>query len=184
MNIYEATLSVIDALEACQMPYMLVGSLSSMYYGFSRSTTDADFVVQFGSCSIEDVLSRLGPQFRFERQMAFELFTATVRSTIEVINSPLTIELFQLSDDPHDQERFQRRKRVNLLDRDVFLPTAEDVIITKLRWQRRKDLDDVRDVIAVQGVNLDWDYIVRWTDQHGTRAVLDELRTSIPPLDE
>jgi hypothetical protein len=53
-----------------------------------------------------------------------------------------------------------------------------------LRWARAKDIDDVRDVIAVQGDSaLDWDYIQGWTDVHGTREKLDAVRASIPPID-
>ncbi len=58
--------------------------------------------------------------------------------------------------------------------------------MTKLHWamlgQRRKECDDVRDVIAVQGNGIDWDYVHYWCDQHGTRALLDEIRASIPPI--
>ncbi|MCW5558620.1 MAG: hypothetical protein KIT22_12405 [Verrucomicrobiae bacterium] len=59
----------------------------------------------------------------------------------------------------------------------VSILTAEDVVITKLRWARAKDLDDVKDVLSVQGDTLDWTAI------HGTRAKLDEIRASISPLD-
>jgi hypothetical protein len=56
----------------------------------------------------------------------------------------------------------------------------------KLRWvvlgRRTKDIDDIRDVIAVQGDRLDWEYIHRWCGQHGTREKLEEIRNSIPPL--
>ena len=80
------------------------------------------------------------------------------------------------------------RVRDELVGRDVYIPTAEDVIIMKLRWakiaKRGKDRDDVCNIIAVQGDDaLDWGYIHHWCDQHGTRALLDELRASIPPLD-
>ena len=74
-----------------------------------------------------------------------------------------------------------------LLGRTVWLPTVEDVIITKLRWAavagRSKDRDDARDVIAVQDVEgaIDWDYVHAWCDRHGTRGLLDEVRRSIPP---
>ena len=40
MTSEEATVAVIDALEALSIPYMLVGSFSSNYYGIGRSTTD------------------------------------------------------------------------------------------------------------------------------------------------
>src|SRR5437868_128163 len=74
-----------------------------------------------------------------------------------------TMELFHLSEDPHDQERFRRRRRVKLFNREVSLPTVEDVLVTKLGWclqgQRSKDWDDVRNVIAIQGDRIDWNYV-------------------------
>ena len=56
----EATLAVIDALEARSIPYMLVGSYSSNVYGVERSTQDAVFVVALGEGAIgeEGALAR------------------------------------------------------------------------------------------------------------------------------
>lgn len=182
----EAALAIIDALEGHQVPYMLVGSFSSNYYGVTRSTKDADFVVQIDPQSITQIAERLGPSFRLNPQTSFETVTMTTRSIIEVVDTMFKIELFYLGDDPHDQERFQRRRRVPFLSREISLPTPEDVIITKLRWcqggRRSKDWEDVRNVLAVQGDRLDWPYIHRWCDQHGTRSLLDEIRQSIPPI--
>ena len=48
MTPQEATVAVIEALEATDIPYMVVGSFSSNYYGISRSTKDADLVVELG----------------------------------------------------------------------------------------------------------------------------------------
>ena len=28
---------------------------------------------------------------------------------------------------------------------------------------------------------IDWPYVYDWSDRHGTRALLDEIRSSIPP---
>jgi hypothetical protein len=110
--------------------------------------------------------------------MSFETVTATSRCVIELRDCPLKIKLFLLSDDPHDQERFARRQPKPLLGHSVFMPSAEDVVITKLRWspqgQRHKDVDDVRNVLAVQGDNLDWTYLHRWCDRRGTRALLED----------
>jgi len=81
------------------------------------------------------------------------------------------IELFLCSDDPHDTARFDRRERVRVLGRDAFMATAEDMVITKLRWasaaRRTKDRDDVRNIIAVRGAELDWDYVERWARHTG-----------------
>ena len=63
--------------------------------------------------------------------------------------------------------------------------TAEDMVVTKLRWaaeaRRSKDIEDVRNILAVRGSELDWAYLERWTAAHGTTALLDEIRRSIPP---
>jgi hypothetical protein len=186
MTSEEAVLAVIDALEALGIPYMLVGSFSSNYYGIARSTKDADFVIQLGSEPLSRIAAQLGAAFRLDPQMTFETITMTRRHVLHVIGIPFQIELFHLSDDPHDQERFRRRQRVTLLGRGAYLPTAEDVVITKLRWaatsRRSKDHDDVLAVLAVQGQNVDWPYVYTWCDRHGTRALLDEIRRSIPPL--
>lgn len=186
MTSEEAAMAVVDALEALQIPYMMVGSFSSNYYGIGRSTKDADFVVQLEPASLAPIMNHLGPAFRLDPQMTFESITLTRRYVVHVVGIPFKIELFLLSDDPHDQERFRRRIRVKLLDREANLPTAEDVIVTKTRWaflsKRSKDADDVRAVIAVQASGIDWPYIYAWCDQHGSRAVLDEIRNSIPPI--
>jgi hypothetical protein len=44
-----------------------------------------------------------------------------------------------------------------------------------------KDLDDVRDVIAMQGNVLDWEYIQRWVALHKTKDKLERAIASIPP---
>jgi len=35
----------------------------------------------------------------------------------------------------------------------------------------------------VQDRNIDWSYVYGWCDQHGTRDLLDEIRSSIPLSD-
>jgi hypothetical protein len=182
----DVVLAVIDALNACDFPHMLVGSYSSNVYGVARSTHDADFVIELGDASISELTRRLAPTIRLDPQLDFETVTMTRRYVAEVASIPFKVEFFLLGSDPYDQERFRRRVQTNALGRTIWLPTAEDVIITKLRWAllagRSKDRDDARDVIAVQEGRIDWDYVHTWCDRHGTRTLLDEVRRSIPPL--
>jgi hypothetical protein len=178
----EATIGVIDALNSLQIPYMLVGSLSSNFYAIPRATQDADFVVQLETGMISSLIERLGPAFQLNRQMTFETVTMTGRYVLHLADNPFSIELFLLSDDPHDLERFARRQHEQVLNRDVVIPTVEDVIITKLRWshsgRRLKDIEDVENVIAVQRDRIDWPYVTSWCDRHATRELLDRVRPS------
>lgn len=184
----EATSKLIGALNAADVDYMLVGSLASNYHGVARATRDADFVIHLGDKRIASILEHLGPEFSLDPQVAFEMVTCTTRYILDITEIPFRINLFCLSKDPHDQERFARRRQVHLtqLHGNVFVPTVEDVIITKLRWashaERGKDRDDVRHCIAVQGEAVDWSYVHAWCDRHETKGLLEEILRSIPPI--
>lgn len=185
MTADEAAVAVIDALDRAAMPFMIVGSLASNFHGIPRATRDADFVIQIGPASIADVAAALPEALHLDQQAAFEAVTGTTRYLVTLRRSPFVCELFVCGDDPHDVARFERRQRVRVLERDVFMATAEDMILTKLRWaslaNRGKDRDDVRNMIAVRGADLDWTYIERWARVHDTIGLLDAIRDSIPP---
>ena len=182
MNGNDAVLAVVAALEATGIPSMLVGSYASNTYGIDRATQDADLVIDPGEASLSSFFRSLPSAIRFDPQMSFETVTLTRRHVAEVVGTEFKIELFYLSQDPHDRERFRRRREIQLAGNRVWILSAEDVLVTKLRWARAKDRMDVRDVIAVQGDAIDWPYVYTWCDCHGTRALLDEIRASIPPL--
>jgi len=122
-------------------------------------------------------------ELRLNAQSAFEGVTGTTRYLIELVGSPFVCELFARSEDAHDRERFLRRQRVAIFGRVAFVASAEDIIVTKLRWihdaGRTKDREDVRNVLAVRG-SLDWNYLERWTVEHGTGPLLAEIRASLP----
>ena len=189
-NGYQATRRVVEAFSRLNIPHMVVGGLSSNAYGIPRSTKDADIVLAVDAKRLFEVASELGPDFALDDQGTFEMVTGTMRYHLRVPSIAFEIELFMLSSDPHDRARFERRRKVvsQQIGTEIMVPSAEDVIIMKLRWakiaKRGKDSEDVRDVIAVQGDDaLDWDYIHHWCAVHETRALLDEIRASIPPID-
>ena len=174
----DAVAAVVDALEACQIEYMIVGAFSSNAYSIGRSTKDADFVVDLKNAQLPALMERLGQDFRLDPQLQFETLTGSVRNIIRFLPTKFEIELFRLNQkDEHHQERFRRRRRqvLRAINREVWIPTAEDVVIQKLRWQRRKDLDDVVHVLAGSGAGMDWDYLNAWTQKHGTHSLLHDL---------
>jgi hypothetical protein len=129
MTIDDVAMRVSEALNSAGVPYMLVGGFSSNYHGIPRSTKDADFVVQLSSALNSAFAATLGPEFEAEPQMSFETNTGTQRQEFRVKDTLFKVEIFRLSDDPHDRERFSRRQAVEVQGRRVFFPTAEDVII-------------------------------------------------------
>ena len=175
---FNALIDVIRVLQTHEIPYMLVGAFSSNAYGYPRATKDADIVIEYQDGVLGKICASLGPDFKLDPQTGFEIMTGSIRNILTYSPTKFEIELFRLGKDPHHQERFARRRRLPLPDLQIeaVIPTAEDVVIQKLRWQRDKDLADVRIVIAVQAARLDWSYIQQWTDQHGTTELLNLLR--------
>jgi hypothetical protein len=181
-------LRLIEVLDGLAIPYMLVGSYSSNYYGRPRSTLDADFVVVLEKDQLNSVRDALGADFQLDPQMSFESVTMTTRHVITHPASAFKLELFLLTGDPHDQARFSRRQKVEFENHSAWLPTAEDVIIQKLRWsrggKRAKDLSDANDVLRMQRPRLDIEYIRKWTAQHQTIDLFEDLLSKLDHREE
>ncbi len=175
---------VFDALDALEISFMLSGSLASNFYGVPRATQDADLVLALTHLPIDAFQQRIGAHFDVDEQLAFEAVTGSRRLVARAKESAFQIELFDLIDDPHDRERFARRRTATVLGRRVSLPTAEDVVVSKLRWfrlaGRRKDWDDARNVMAVQRVALDQAYMRHWCADLATLDLLEAIERSLP----
>lgn len=179
--------AVIDACEAEGVEHMLTGAFAFNMYGIPRATKDFAVVLSVaGGGPMERVIARLDPVVEFSGQVQFDTLTWGRRLVgVARQKSPIKVELFELFDDPFVMSQFRRRRQLfsKQIDRTTWLPTAEDVIVQKLRWGRSKDLDDARDVLAVQGTeSLDMAYVEGWCAQHGTAGRLAAALAGIPPL--
>lgn len=177
-------ITIIEALEAEKVPYMLAGSFASMVYGIPRSTKDVDFVIELGQESFAQLIQRLSSEFDLDPQQHLETLTWTRRYILAARKTSFKVELFLKSDDAHHLEQWARKKHLfnPIIQRDVWMPTAEDVVIQKIRWGRPQDKIDAENVIGVQENTLDWAYIEHWCQAHGTREMLAEIRSGLPPI--
>lgn len=188
MKLAELAVQVIEAAEAESVDFMTVGAIAAGTYGVPRSTRDVDILVSVQiPGNIERLMKRLSSIVTFDPQVNFDTLTWGARHVgVSSSSPPYKVELFETFDDPFVISEFDRRIKVfvPVLDCQTWLPTPEDVIVQKLRWGRHKDLDDARDVLAVQGPEtLDMPYIKQWCSQHKTLERLQEALDGIPPLD-
>ena len=187
MTIEQVALIVIRACESVGVDHMVTGAFAYNYYGIPRSTKDFDVVVDVSERkAIPDIIRLLENDIDFGAQVQFDTLTWGRRHIGRAKHGPVfQVELFELFDDPFVKSQFGRRKILHStqLQHTVWLPTAEDVIVQKLRWGRSKDLDDARDVLAVQGPEtLDMAYIESWCAAHDTAGRLRDILDSLPPL--
>jgi len=174
----EAVYALLDLLNEADVPYMMVGSFSSNAYGEPRATKDADFVVDLDPEIRQQIIAQLPDAFEIDQQASFETVTGHTRQILKVPSIPFEIELFDISNEPFDQSRFQRRQKTSLEGHAVWLPTAEDVVVQKLRWaklgKREKDILDAVSILRVREDRLDFDYIRTWCDELGIQETLEQ----------
>ena len=184
MTIYEIVRTLLAVLDQEKIDYLLVGAVATGAWAVPRSTTDADFVVAAAPADVDRLLSALPAGFDVDPQSKLEPFTGTMRWVVNVEGTEFKVEIFMQSRDPHHLEEARRKKlmHVRTLGRPAWIPTAEDIVIQKLRWGRNKDLQDVDDVLTLQGKGLDFAYVEKWCREHGTLARLEEIRRSIPEI--
>jgi hypothetical protein len=94
----DVIVTVIDALHAVEVPFMIVGSVATNFYCIPRSTRDADFVIRIPP-PFAALATRLGSDLRLTAQASFEGVTGTVWHRIEARRTAFTVELFELSDE-------------------------------------------------------------------------------------
>lgn len=177
----EAVYLLLRLLNEATVPYMLVGSFSSNAYGEARATKDADFVVDLNASTRQQILSQLPDDFKIDWQVSFETITGHTRQILKIPSIPFEIELFDISEEPFDQSRFSRRQQTSMEGHTVWLPTAEDVVIQKLRWaylgNRDKDMLDAVNVLKVRAGKLDFEYIRKWCAQLDILETLAEAES-------
>ena len=183
MNETKDALYLIGALERLGVEYVIFGSFASNFWGEPRATRDVDIVCKPDSLDVSELAKMVESEYRFDPQMRLEGVTGTSRYVLQHRRSGFQAELFLLTLDAFDQSRFARRTRADLAGTMTSFVTAEDVIVQKLHWLKlsgeHKHKDDVRKVVAVQRTVLDWKYIRRWTEQHGTSGLLDEILSTL-----
>jgi hypothetical protein len=171
MSATETILDLTGAFDEIGLPYMLAGSTASSFCGFPSFTQRENVLVQTDSVQLESLATTLGG--------SFNVSPMTTHCSIDHPTSAFRIELLPVGKDPHDRTQFQRRRQVYFENWLVWMPTVDDVVITKLRWskegRRATDVEDVKKILFVRSAQLDLPYIRQWTDQHGTRDLFEKL---------
>lgn len=175
----ELLVDCLGRLNDLAVPYMLVGSMASNYWGIPRTTHDLDFVLILQPADIEPLVNAFSAGFFVQRESIKNAFRPPHQFNALDEQSALKVDFWLLKDEPFERAAFGRRRQVNLFETPAWLMTAEDVILHKLYWDSlsasERQLADVAGVYAVQGTALDLPYLHRWAKELGVEERLGEL---------
>jgi hypothetical protein len=183
---------VIGRLEAAGIEYMLTGSVVSSLQGEPRATHDIDIVIAVRS-SPEEAARALRAAFPDPEYFLDEAAAKTAIGERRMVNlidlrESDKIDLWLLTDDEFDRNRFSRRRTERFEDIALVVSSPEDTILMKLRWAQlaggsEKQFVDALRVYEVQRGVLDQSYLDHWAEKLGVAPLLARLRAQAQPLD-
>jgi hypothetical protein len=158
----EIARSVGDELERQGFRYAIGGALALGFYAPPRATVDVDLNI-FVSPDREldgalDALRAAG--FVAEKQAQDLERQACSEGQFRGFIDGMRIDVF-VPAIPYYARLADRRRQVPLLGRPIWILGAEDLVVLKLMFHRRKDIADIEALLDEQGSTLDREYIRR-----------------------
>jgi hypothetical protein len=154
-----AAQEISAAVEAMGCEYALGGAIALGFWAEPRGTLDVDLTLFLPSnepSGTVRMLQTIGCEFRTDRVIA----SLREHGFCQVMYQGRRIDVFVPTIEFYETAR-QRRKRVLLDERPIFIWDPETLCVFKLMFFRRKDLADLEQILRVQGNQLDHSWVGR-----------------------
>jgi hypothetical protein len=185
MSQEELLAKVAAVLEAAGVPYIVTGSVASALYGEPRFTQDADVVV-IAPPGLGAELAAALPSARYyadARDVEESLRKGLICNLID-LETARKVDFHPLKPEPFELSFFNRRRKVVYSGVEVWFPSAEEAILSKLVWARvtgdgEKHLYDASRVYRLQYERLDLGYIDEWAAKLHLSDLLERVKEGI-----
>lgn len=163
-------IQIVDALDELRLKYMVIGAFALPAWGRPRATLDLDFIIQ--TAEVPEELVRKLADLGFHFDVQWDRYNPTIRAFHKRFRSGRTPVDLLLKRDEHDASAFLRRKRKLFDGRYLWFPSAEDLLLQKLKVGRPQDFIDAAGIVERMRDRLDLRYLARWAKKLGITAEL------------
>jgi hypothetical protein len=173
-------IQAVDILDQLNIPYMVTGALAVSFYGLPRTTHDIDLVIELKQKHVVPLVKAFSKEFYISSRAVQEAIGRSSVFNVIDTKSGLKIDFWIARPEAFDQERFQRRRREIVFDHSLWLPSPEDVILSKLLWYKESKVDkhfaDAKGVWEVMVDSLDASYLKEWAERLSVADSLARLQ--------
>lgn len=172
---------VAEALEQLGIRYAVVGSVAGLTHGFSRLTMDVDVVAFFQESQAVEFARLLEDRYYVDEVMISDAIRHHHSFNILHNETGLKIDIFIPEASGWNLEVTQRREPETMDDTPsaFWVQSAEDLVLSKLRWFRAtnetsdRQWNDVLGVLKMQCFDIDIDYMQKWAPEIGVADLLE-----------
>lgn len=173
---------VTEVFESLGIAYVVGGSIASGIHGQPRATRDADLVADLKPEHIQPLVTALEQEFYLDTQAIYRAVATRRSFNLIHFDTLFKADVFIPASDEWSRQQLQRRRPERIEpDADapvVYISSAEDIILQKLRWYQKggsvseQQWKDVQGVLRVQAKTLDYSYLRQWAANLGLAELL------------
>jgi hypothetical protein len=158
---------IIDVLEKHQISYMLSGSMAMSVYILPRATRDFDFIIHLNKSDIKKFVAEFQEGFYCEEDSIIDAIEHQSLFNIIDFESGYKADFVILKNQEYRKNEFGRRQKLKFDNREVFIVSIEDLLISKLIWIQEifspLQYSDIQQLCSQE--ILDWTYINHWIQE-------------------
>jgi len=183
MNVRDVFQRLTSALNRAEIAYMVTGSFAGAYHGIPRATQDIDIVIETTSDQLRRLIDLL-PESEYYVDVDAAMSARSHESLFNVVDiaTGWKIDFIVRKSRPFSEEEFRRRRKIDISGIDVFVASAEDVIVSKLEWsklsQSSRQIEDAAAILRIRWESLDHIYLEKWIATLGLGNQWNEARCS------
>jgi len=180
MGLREFLIQAVEILDQLNIPYIVTGALAVSFYGLPRTTHDIDLVVELERRHVTPLVKAFSKEFYISSKAVQEAISRSLVFNVIDPQSGLKIDFWIARPEAFDRERFRRRRQETVFNRSLWLPSPEDVILSKLLWYKQSEIDkhfmDAKGVWEVMVGSLDTSYLQEWAERLSVADSLARLQ--------
>lgn len=173
---------ICDKLESANIPYMITGGAALGFWGHVRTTMDVDIIIKLPHERVQLFLKSV-KELAYVDQDEVQNAVRNKRMFNIIYNETcFKVDLICLDEaDVYEKEKFEHRKRMKLRDREIYVISAEDLILSKLLWNRlaggsERQFRDCESILKLNKDELNLDYVNKWSHILGLDEYLQKIK--------